>query len=63
MERVEVRLDHGQERFAAIEAVLGTLATSERAAITGAIEATRRPGPSRPGRATDPSTERTGWRE
>lgn len=53
--RVEDRLDMVEARATAIEASLNTMATTERAAVAGAIEATSamatRP---RPGRATDP---------
>ncbi|WCB94485.1 hypothetical protein DSM104299_03222 [Baekduia alba] len=59
MVRVNDRLDAGQLRFVAIEATLDVFATSERAAVRGALEATQRP---RSARATDPGI-RTGWRE
>lgn len=53
------RLQRGDARFAAIEAKLDTWAVAERAAIDGALEASRRP---RTARSSDPG-ERTGWRE
>lgn len=56
---MDERLQRGDARFAAIEAKLDTWAVAERAAIDGALEATRRP---RAARASDPG-ERTGWRE